>query len=97
MKNLFLLVGLFLITSCSKDTAIPLATLTNQIDTVITFDPITFEETIQIVESNKTTSEQKIIETYQIQVDTIITFDADTYEETIEIVRTKVRSKNKQK
>ncbi len=94
LQNCFIvfLVVIF-ISSCVAEKAISLEP-TKQIDTVIIFDPVTFEETIQIVESDGKSSKPKIVENYRIQVDTIITFDADTYEETIQVVKTKVKIEN---
>ncbi|MFK7978938.1 MAG: hypothetical protein AB8G86_03060 [Saprospiraceae bacterium] len=118
MKNILncLVVLLFLIicTACTKEVAIPLIPTQSefvnleaeyQIDTIITFDAATFEETIEIVKTkivartpqplNKTeaiTLTAAEIGIYQI--DTIITFDADTYEETIQVVKMKIKKQD---
>ena len=90
--GIIFLVVIF-ISSCVMEKAISLEP-TKQIDTVITFDPVTFEETIQVVETDRAYSKPKVVENYRIQVDTIVTFDSDTYEETIQIVKTKVKIEN---
>lgn len=69
--------------------------LTPTVDTIITFDPVTFEETIQIVIADEKTVQKPSNDIYQI--DTIITFDADTYEETMVIVKTKIPANKKKK
>lgn len=113
MKNvlncLVVLLVVIICTACAKETTIPLIPTQAefvkieeeyQIDTIITFDTETFEETIEIVKT-KTTSppaHKNILTTSDdvtYQIDTIITFHADTYEETIEIVRTKIEGKDK--
>lgn len=97
MKNVSLLIFTFLLvnlfSSCAAENIISFEAA-KQVDTIITFDPVTFEETIQIVETDRKGLKPKVVENYRIQVDTIITFDADTYEETIQIVKTKVKLKN---
>ena len=72
------------ITTFEEETAI----LTQKVDTIITFDPETFEETIHLVTSDEVAPEK--VSHYVYQVDTSITFNPDTYEETIQIVKTKV-------
>jgi len=80
------------------------ATAALEIDTIITFDPATYTETIQVVKRTlgKETTEQiseksKVptiteraiaIEGDDYLVDTIITFNPDTYTETMELVKT---------
>jgi len=95
MKNvlsaIFALLILIFASSCVAEKIMPLeetASLTNTVDTIITFDPETFEETIHLVIApDKPTQE---FSDYTYQIDTIITFDVDTYEETVKIVKTKV-------
>jgi len=95
MKNLlsaiFALLILIFVSSCVAEKIMPIeetASLIETIDTIITFDPVTFEETIHLVNSDEKTTQK--FSDYIYQVDTIITFDADTYEETVKIVKTKV-------
>jgi len=95
MKNvsqlLFSLLILIFASSCIPEKIISLEespTPTSSVDTIITFDPVTFEETIQLVTTDKKTIQKTSNDTYQI--DTIITFNPDTYEETIEIIKTKI-------
>jgi len=64
------------------------ASFTQKVDTIITFDPDTYEETIMLVVSDEVTTDK--VTKYVYRTDTIITFNADTYEESIEIVKTKV-------
>ena len=75
-----------------------------QVDTIITFDPDTFEETIRIVKGTqgkeKNFTLKKSIKEIATNVvdqqiigdgyltDTIITFDPDTYNETVTLIRT---------
>ena len=74
-----------------------------QMDTIIMFDPVTNEETIQVVKNNKPEIIEKIpsknisiIKTDQQMVgddyvtDTIITFDPETYAETVHLVKTPI-------
>ncbi len=102
MKNvlqaLFALLILIFASSCAAEKITTFeeetAMLTQKVDTIITFDPVTFEETIMLVVSDEVTNER--VSNYVYRVDTIITFDADTYEETIEIVKTKVPADKKE-
>jgi len=113
MKNvlncLLVLLVVIMCVACAKEVAIPLIPTQSefvqveeeyQIDTIITFDADTFEETIEIVKTKITSpSIQKDIPAFSddvtYRIDTIVTFDADTYEETIEIVRTKIEREDK--
>ena len=95
MKNvcqaLFALLILVFSSSCVAEKITPLeetASFTQKVDTIITFDPDTYEETIMLVVSDEVTTDK--VSNYVYRIDTIITFDADTYEETMEIVKTKV-------
>ncbi len=100
MKNvLCALSALLLITfasSCVAEKIMPLeetVMLTQKVDTIIVFDPVTFEETIQLVVSDEITTEK--VTNYVYRTDTIIIFNPDTYEETIEIVKTKIPADKK--
>jgi len=78
-----------------------------EMDTIITFDADTYEETIEIVKTRIISTPQKknipiqaindmeLAEDEKYQIDTIITFNPDTYEETIEIVKTKIKSNHR--
>ncbi len=66
------------------------------IDTIVTFDPVTYEEKVEIVRTKRTNDDgadrqgqmtQKIVRSSSEEVDTIIVFDPETYEERIEIVK----------
>ncbi len=118
MKNvlnaLVILLLLIVCTACAKEVAMPLipaqSKLVNleeeyQIDTIITFDATTFEETIEVVKTKVLTRTPKALEVIEkitlteaeiglYQIDTIITFDADTYEETIQLVKTRIKKNN---
>lgn len=78
--------------SCVAEVITPIQEVSFQkeqrVDTIIIFDPVTFEETQQLIVIDN----QVVKETIEgeVQVDTIITFDPETFEETIQIVRTKV-------
>ena len=86
----FALFLLIFTSSCVADKIIPLqeeaVTLSQTVDTIITFDPVTFEETMHIV-INDTPTSTPLTETIY-QVDTIITFDPETYAENITIAKT---------
>lgn len=62
-----------------------------EIDTIITFDPKTFEESISYEirqpEKNQALNKISIIDLETQEVDTIITFDPDTYSESMTIIR----------
>ncbi len=95
MKNVFQVFSTLLIlifaSSCVPEKIMQLeetSTSKSSVDTIVTFDPVTFEETIQLVISDETTTQKFSTDIYQ--TDTIITFNPDTYEETIEIVKTKI-------
>lgn len=92
LQALFALLLLIFASSCAAEKITTFeeetAILTQRVDTIITFDPVTFEETIHLVTSDEIAP--KKVSHYVYQVDTIITFDADTYEETVKIVKTKV-------
>lgn len=66
VQNCFIIfLAVILISSCVAEKAIPLEN-SKQIDTIITFDPVTFEETIYIVESDENSLEPNIVENYRI-------------------------------
>lgn len=52
-------------------------------DTIITFNPETYEETFEIVERTAKSDDVKV------EYDTIITFNTETMEETVKIVERK--------
>ena len=91
LQSLSTLLILIFASSCVAEKITPLeetASFTQKVDTIITFDPDTYEETIMLVVSDEVSTDK--ISNYVYRIDTIITFDADTYEETIEIVKTKI-------
>ena len=95
MKNVLCALSTLLIlifaSSCVAEKIMPLeetAIHTQKVDTIIVFDPVTFEESIQLVVSDEITTEK--VTNYVYRTDTIITFNPDTYEESIEIVKTKI-------
>lgn len=55
------------------------------VDTVITFDPATGKETVQIVERNKGASSPDII--VEEKIDTVFVFDPETGEENVHIIK----------
>lgn len=95
MKYSFSIICIFLlinsICSCAVKKKIPQFAAIQK-DTIVTFDPVTFEETIKVVESKEENISEQLY-----KVDTIITFNPDTYEETIQVVRTKISNKPQQK
>ena len=95
MKNVLSALSALLIlifaSSCVAEKIMPLeetASFTQKVDTIITFDPDTYEETMMLVVSDEVTTDK--VTKYVYRTDTIITFNPDTYEESIEIVKTKV-------
>lgn len=100
MKNVLCALSALLLlifaSSCVAEKIMPLeetVMLTQKVDTIIVFDPVTFEETIQLVVSDEITTEK--VTNYVYRTDTIIIFNPDTYEETIEIVKTKIPADKK--
>lgn len=65
-------------------------------DTIINFNPETFEETVQIVRRKvkEDTPIPPAIQIENMQSDTIIYFDKDTYEERVVIVNRKGENRN---
>lgn len=71
--------------------AIPVDLIGEKIDTIITFDPKTFEESIsyeiQQPEKKQVSDKVTVIDLETQKVDTIITFDPDTYSESMTVIR----------
>jgi len=119
MKNVlnFLLVLslLILFSNCAKEIATPTQSKIVKVgiedgyrlDTIITFDADTYEETIEIVKTKVVSTTQQKRKTIDqenklklatdevYRIDTVITFNPDTYEETIQIIKTKIEGKSK--
>ncbi len=73
---------------------VPSAFLGLAVDTIITLDTDTYQESKYVVEyqiDTRSNERLKQLAKYSISTDTIITFDPQTFEETIEVVIKKVR------
>lgn len=86
-------IGILFSTQLNAQNDTPIVTLEYQevVDTIITFDPETFEETVHIVR-RKIKEDEPVISAIQadnMQSDTIIYFDKETEEERMVIVTQK--------